>query len=173
MAFACTRRGAVAGVQVGLVDHDKSCRLKRPQQLLADGRFGGHGKAFMAAMWDRGHMADVQRSRRTRNVDLVRAPACAHTRKAMKLDSKYFDSVRVKPDHEKAVSQEAPVCQWKGCSAAGLHRAPRGRGHEGEYYLLCLEHVRQRSEERRVGKEYRSRWERYHDDRELNRMHVD
>ena len=61
----------------------------------------------------------------------------------MKLDSKYFDSVRVKQDHEKAVSQEAPVCQWKGCAAAGQHRAPRGRGHEGEYYLLCLEHVRQ------------------------------
>ena len=61
----------------------------------------------------------------------------------MKLDSKYFDSVRVKQDHEKAVSQEAPVCQWKGCSAAGQHRAPRGRGREGEYYLLCLEHIRQ------------------------------
>ena len=61
----------------------------------------------------------------------------------MKLDSKYFDSVRVKQDHEKAVSQEGPVCQWKGCNAAGRHRAPRGRGREGEYYLLCLEHVRQ------------------------------
>ena len=61
----------------------------------------------------------------------------------MKLDSKYFDSVRVKQDHEKAVSQEAPACQWRGCAAAGSHRAPRGRGHEGEYYLLCLEHVRQ------------------------------
>ena len=61
----------------------------------------------------------------------------------MKLDSKYFDSVRVRQDHEKAVSQEAPACQWRGCVAAGSHRAPRGRGHEGEYYLLCLEHVRQ------------------------------
>ena len=61
----------------------------------------------------------------------------------MKLDSKYFDSVRVKQDHEKAVSQEAPACQWRGCAVAGSHRAPRGRGHEGEYYLLCLEHVRQ------------------------------
>jgi hypothetical protein len=61
----------------------------------------------------------------------------------MKLDSKYFDSVRVRQDHDKAESQEAPACQWKGCAAAGSHRAPRGRGHEGEYYLLCLEHVRQ------------------------------
>ena len=25
----------------------------------------------------------------------------------------------------------------------GLHRAPVGRGHEGKYYLFCLEHVRQ------------------------------
>jgi hypothetical protein len=61
----------------------------------------------------------------------------------MKLDSKYFDCVRVKPDHEQVVPQEAPVCQWKGCSAAGLHRAPKGRGREGQYYLLCLDHVRQ------------------------------
>ena len=61
----------------------------------------------------------------------------------MKLDSKYFDSVRVRPDHEKAVAQEAPACQWKGCSAPACTARPRGRGHEGEYYLLCLEHVRQ------------------------------
>jgi curved DNA-binding protein CbpA len=61
----------------------------------------------------------------------------------MKLDSKYFDSVRVKPDHERTVRPEAPVCQWRGCAAAGEHRAPMGRGREGRYYLLCLEHVRQ------------------------------
>ena len=61
----------------------------------------------------------------------------------MKLDSKYFDSVRVKPDHDKVVREEAPRCQWKGCSAAGLYRAPKGRGREGQYHLLCLEHVRE------------------------------
>jgi hypothetical protein len=61
----------------------------------------------------------------------------------MKFDSKYFDCVRVKPDHEKVVRQHAPICQWKGCSAAGVHRAPQGRGREGLYYLLCLDHVRQ------------------------------
>ena len=61
----------------------------------------------------------------------------------MKLESKYFDSVRVKPDHEKVVREEAPQCQWRGCSAAGLHRAPQGRGREGRYYLLCIDHVRE------------------------------
>jgi hypothetical protein len=61
----------------------------------------------------------------------------------MKFESKYFDCVRVKPDHESVVREEAPTCQWKGCIAAGLHRAPKGRGREGEYYLLCLDHVRQ------------------------------
>ena len=39
--------------------------------------------------------------------------------------------------------EEAPLCQWKGCTAAGMHRAPRGRGREGEYHLLCLDHVRE------------------------------
>jgi curved DNA-binding protein CbpA len=61
----------------------------------------------------------------------------------MKLDSKYFDCIRAKPDAEKVVPAEAPCCQWKGCEGAGLHRAPRGRGHEGRYYLFCLDHVRQ------------------------------
>jgi hypothetical protein len=41
------------------------------------------------------------------------------------------------------VREDAPACQWKGCAGAGIYRAPRGRGREGEYYLLCLEHVRQ------------------------------
>jgi curved DNA-binding protein CbpA len=61
----------------------------------------------------------------------------------MKLDSKYFDSVRVKPAEEATPRPNAPVCQWKGCRSAGLYRAPRGRGREGEYYLFCLDHVRQ------------------------------
>lgn len=60
----------------------------------------------------------------------------------MKLDSKYFDSVRVRPDHARPVEQ-APACQWKGCQSEGSHRAPRGRGFEGQYYLFCLDHVRQ------------------------------
>jgi len=61
----------------------------------------------------------------------------------MKLDSKYFDSVRVRPDEARPAAQDAPVCQWKGCKLEGAHRAPRGRGYEGQYYLFCLDHVRQ------------------------------
>jgi hypothetical protein len=61
----------------------------------------------------------------------------------MKLDSKYFDSVRVRPDHARPVSGDAPGCQWKGCQSEGVHRAPRGRGFEGQFYLFCLDHVRQ------------------------------
>jgi hypothetical protein len=62
---------------------------------------------------------------------------------AMKLDSKYFDSVRVKPDQVRVAGEETPTCQWRGCAAAGLHRAPKGRGREGQYYLFCLDHVRE------------------------------
>jgi hypothetical protein len=64
----------------------------------------------------------------------------------MKLDSKYFDSIRVagKRERSEPVREEHNArCQWKGCNAAGSHRAPRGRGKDGQYYLFCLEHVRQ------------------------------
>jgi hypothetical protein len=63
----------------------------------------------------------------------------------MKLDSKYFDSIRVAPKRERLgpVREEHPCCQWKGCKAAGRHKAPRGRGRDGQYYVFCIEHVRQ------------------------------
>lgn len=68
----------------------------------------------------------------------------------MKLDSKYFDSIRVagKRARTQAAPKEPPVqshpnCQWKGCKAPGRHRAPKGRGRDGEYFLFCMEHVRQ------------------------------
>jgi hypothetical protein len=61
----------------------------------------------------------------------------------MKLDSKYFDSIRAKSDGAEAPQAAGPVCQWKGCQIAGSHRAPMGKGREGKYYLFCLDHVRQ------------------------------
>lgn len=61
----------------------------------------------------------------------------------MKLDSKYFDQIRVKPVGDRVAREDAPLCQWKGCAEAGVHRAPKGRGREGQYYVFCMDHVRQ------------------------------
>jgi DnaJ-domain-containing protein 1 len=59
----------------------------------------------------------------------------------MKLDSKYFDKVRVKPGEEGATHGKLPPCDWPGCAKVGGHRAPKGRAREGEYHAFCLEHV--------------------------------
>jgi DnaJ-domain-containing protein 1 len=61
----------------------------------------------------------------------------------MKLDSKFFDRLRVKPDENRLLRDACPLCDWQGCREAGLYPAPKGRGHEGEYHRYCLEHVRQ------------------------------
>ncbi|MGE0765775.1 MAG: DnaJ domain-containing protein [Hyphomicrobiaceae bacterium] len=60
----------------------------------------------------------------------------------MKLESKYFDSLRIARDDEPRAAPRVETCQWKGCANAGTHRAPRGRGQEG-YYRFCMDHVRQ------------------------------
>ncbi|MBX2804508.1 MAG: J domain-containing protein [Hyphomicrobiales bacterium] len=61
----------------------------------------------------------------------------------MKLDSKYFDCIRVKPGQDHKQSQKVRLCDWEGCRNAGTHRAPKGRGREGEYFMFCLDHVRE------------------------------
>lgn len=61
----------------------------------------------------------------------------------MKLDSKYFDRVRIKPDQERPQYGGLPLCEWPGCGKSGRYRAPKGRGREGEYYRYCLCHVRE------------------------------
>jgi hypothetical protein len=61
----------------------------------------------------------------------------------MKLDSKYFDCIRIRPAAERPIETGVPRCQWKGCTSAGLHRAPRDRGRDGRFYYFCIEHVRQ------------------------------
>lgn len=61
----------------------------------------------------------------------------------MKLESKYFDSLRAKPDRERIMREQAPRCAKRGCTEAALHPAPKGRGHEGEFFLFCLDHVRE------------------------------
>lgn len=63
--------------------------------------------------------------------------------RGMNLDSKHFDRLRTARAAEAAVAADAPPCSWEGCGEAGLYRAPLGRGREGQYRHLCLEHVRQ------------------------------
>lgn len=67
----------------------------------------------------------------------------------MKLESKYFDSIRVSTGrtktgarHKSAKKEDGPPCQWKGCEKPGNHRAPKGRGRDGEYFVFCVDHVR-------------------------------
>jgi len=62
----------------------------------------------------------------------------------MKLNSKYFDSIRIKSGARDAepVEPDYPACQWKGCDKPGEHRAPKGRGKEGQFYLFCADHIR-------------------------------
>lgn len=60
----------------------------------------------------------------------------------MKLDSPLFDRIRVKPDQERRIRRTCPACEWPGCGRPGTHRAPKGRGREGEYWRYCLDHVR-------------------------------
>jgi hypothetical protein len=76
---------------------------------------------------------------------LVHPSLAHHTQVRMKLDSKYFDMIRIRPLAEDGVRAEAVAggcCQWRGCADPGLHRAPKGRGREGEFYAFCIEHVR-------------------------------
>ena len=48
------------------------------------------------------------------------------------VNSKFFDSIRI------SKKQEAPSrennCQWEGCEIPAVHKAPKGRGMEGQYY---------------------------------------
>ncbi|HEX4892766.1 MAG TPA: J domain-containing protein [Hyphomicrobiaceae bacterium] len=61
----------------------------------------------------------------------------------MKLDSKYFDSIRIAQRKEETAAPASHTCQWKGCRSVGTHRAPMGRGRDGRYFQFCLDHVRQ------------------------------
>jgi DnaJ domain len=64
----------------------------------------------------------------------------------MKLTSKYFDSIRVKPSGGAAAAPQRddhPTCQFKGCTKPGPHKAPMGRGRDGEFFNFCAPHVRE------------------------------
>jgi curved DNA-binding protein CbpA len=61
----------------------------------------------------------------------------------MKLDSKYFDCIRIKREEPRAAAPRHAPCQWEGCRDDGTHKAPMGRGREGQYFRFCLNHVRE------------------------------
>ncbi len=61
----------------------------------------------------------------------------------MKLNSKFFDRLRVKPDQNRLLRDSCPACEWQGCKEPGLYPAPKGRGLEGQYHRFCLDHVRE------------------------------
>lgn len=62
----------------------------------------------------------------------------------MDFRSPIFDRIRIKPVCDQTSRKDAePACEHPGCSAAGLYRAPKGRGHEGEYWHFCMAHVRE------------------------------
>jgi len=60
----------------------------------------------------------------------------------MKLDSKYFDRIRIKSRHPEPEAEAVPPCEWEGCTEPGTYRAPKGNRMEGQYHQFCLEHVR-------------------------------
>lgn len=61
----------------------------------------------------------------------------------MDLNSKYFDRIRISPGATTVEDRDASPCEVQGCGRMGGYRAPKGRGHEGEYYNFCLDHVRE------------------------------
>lgn len=61
----------------------------------------------------------------------------------MKLESKYFDAIRIAQRKDEVEPERVPTCQWKGCGCPGTHKAPRDRGRDGRYWRFCIDHVRQ------------------------------
>ncbi len=65
----------------------------------------------------------------------------------MKLDSKWFDDIRTaRPGAKKAKpAQEASdyQCEHPDCDRPATHKAPKGRGADGEFFRFCIDHVRE------------------------------
>lgn len=60
----------------------------------------------------------------------------------MNLNSPLFDRIRTNRDAEPEARPEERLCDHPGCANRGEHRAPMGRGREGQFFHFCLEHVR-------------------------------
>ena len=67
----------------------------------------------------------------------------AHNGPVMNLNSRLFDSIRVKPDQRPTAAPEQEPCNFPGCKAVGAFRAPQGRDREGQFFCFCLDHVRE------------------------------
>lgn len=62
----------------------------------------------------------------------------------MKLDSKLFDSIRIKPAVERRKKQEkAETCEWPGCDKKGGCKAPKRGGGGREFHNFCEVHARE------------------------------
>lgn len=61
----------------------------------------------------------------------------------MDLNSRLFDRIRIKPSCDEPRRSDIPACARAGCREPGVHRAPKGRGAEGEYFRFCVDHVRE------------------------------
>jgi len=61
----------------------------------------------------------------------------------MDLNSPLFDRIRIRPACDEPRETAEPACDKIGCGLSGTHRAPKGRGREGQYWRFCLEHVRE------------------------------
>ncbi|WP_417307703.1 J domain-containing protein [Devosia sp.] len=60
----------------------------------------------------------------------------------MKLDSKYFDSIRISKRRGDKPAADVKMCEWEGCDEPGAYKAPKGPGSPGQYHDFCLKHVR-------------------------------
>lgn len=61
----------------------------------------------------------------------------------MDLHSRLFDRIRIRPSCDEPPQRAEPTCDREGCREPGVHRAPKGRGREGQYWRFCLGHVRE------------------------------
>lgn len=61
----------------------------------------------------------------------------------MNLRSKYFDSIRVKPEDDRRRAETQRPCDWAGCEDAGVHKAPKSPNKLSEFSWYCQEHARE------------------------------
>ena len=63
----------------------------------------------------------------------------------MKFESKYFDKIRIKSvaAGKRAPEPDVQMCEWLGCEKPAKHKAPKGRGFEGQFHNYCTAHTQQ------------------------------